>query len=163
VSACASKWISAISPGPCTRATPVALGKVTVWSPPSTIGHLARRGHRFDHVGDALDRLLDVAGGDVDVADVDHPERSQRVDTGRQMGAVSVHRAVVGLADRRRSESGTRSVGGSPVERGSEDHYPSGIAGQFVQTTRRYAEERLAAGEADVLGGGERISRARCS
>ena len=38
VSACASKWMRETRPQPSARATPVAFGHVTVWSPPSTTG-----------------------------------------------------------------------------------------------------------------------------
>ena len=38
VSACASKWISDTRPQPTCLATPVASGKVTVWSPPRMTG-----------------------------------------------------------------------------------------------------------------------------
>jgi hypothetical protein len=135
VSAWASKWIRAISPAPWTLVTPVAFGIGDGVVAPEDDRHLSCGGYRLDHVGDAFDRLLDVSGGDVDVADVDHAEHSERVDPGGQVGAVSVHRPVVGLADRLRSEPRARAVGGPPVEGRAEDHHLARVVGEFVEAT----------------------------
>jgi hypothetical protein len=117
-------------------------------------GHLPRGTDLFDCVCDAPDRDLQLPGADIDVAHVDHSERLERVDPAGEMGSIAVHRPVIGVADGLRPESGTRPVGGAPVEGGTQDDH--GAITQLIHGDRGDAQEGVAGGKGDVLGRSER-------
>ena len=97
----------------------------------------ARPRQLLDGVLQALQRLLDLARGHLDVAHVDHAQLDQRVHAQCQMGPLAVVREVVGEPDRLGAETASRPIRGAAVEGRSEYHRPgTGVAAGFVQPCR---------------------------
>src|SRR5690606_37268569 len=95
-----------------------------------------------------------IAGDNIDIADVDYTQSLERIDTGGQMGSVSIHRPVVGIADRGRPETSSGTVGSAPVEGDAEDHHIA--VAKLVRGCRGDAKERVSGCERYVLSGGKR-------
>ena len=122
VSACASKWMTLTRPQPRARATAVAFGQVTVWSPPRISGIAPLGATVVDGGLEVAARALGVAGEHLDVAGVEHPQVLQPVDAQRERGPRAVVRQVVGAADRLRAEPRARAVRRTAVEGCAHDH-----------------------------------------
>ena len=113
-------------------------------------GDLAGIGDVGNGVCNLLHRFVDLTGVDENITNVDHPKSLKRVNPGWEMGPVAIHRPVVGSSNGGWAEPGTRSKGGSPVERRTEDDHV--FIAEFTHRTSWATEERTAGRKREVLG-----------